>query len=186
MELVDTFKKYSSLCFVDRVNYQNLINSSFTQEDIVKMHYEVSAYNDKVSLLSKASLINLNKELNKLIYFSQLSDKFYDSLVLLSKQEKQYIEDSFKSTYLTDIKNDPYYNDKKYYEIVVLPDGTLLTVVEEGFLAFVTESKDNLLKFILDCLCYQYKFDFMSFLMKTYISLKLNDTYFNLIKSRFN
>lgn len=175
-------KKFASLVFVDRVNYESLQSASFSNEDISKIPYSDFP---NISLLTKATIVNLNRELNKLMYFSTLSDDYYDSIILLSQQERQYVKDSFKSNFCGVIYPD-IYSDKKYYEIVILPDSTLLIVVEEGFLTFITESKDNLLKFILDCLCYHYKFNLVSGMIKTYISLKLNDTYFSLIKSRFN
>lgn len=175
-------KRFTSLVFVDRTSYDSLQGASFNNEDVAKIPYRDFS---NISLLTKASIVNLNRELNKLMYFSSLSDSYYDSLVLLSPQERQYVADSFKATFCGNIQP-AVYSDKKYYEIVILPDSTLLIVVDEGFLTFVTESKDNFLKFILDCLCYQYKFNLSSYLLKTYISLKLNDTYFNLIKSRFN
>lgn len=175
-------KKFTSLVFIDRTNYDNLQGASFSNEDVSKIPYKDFT---NISLLTKAYIVNLNRELNKLMYFSTLSDSYYDSILLLSPQERQYVIDSFKANLCGNITPE-IYSDKKYYEIVVLPDNTLLIVVEEGFLTFVTESKDNFLKFILDCLCYQYKFNLTSYLLKTYISLKLNDTYFNLIKSRFN
>lgn len=174
--------KYSSVVFVDRTNYENLQGASFTNEDVSKISY-IDFPN--VSLLTKATIINLNRELDKLLYFSNLSDDYFDSLVLLSAQERQYVKDSFKINLCCKVTPECY-TDKKYYEIVVLPDNTLLVVVENGFLTFVTESKDNFLKFILDCLCYQYKFNLTNSLFKTYVSLKLNDNYFQLIKSRFN
>lgn len=175
-------KKYTTLVFVDRTNYVNLQGANFSNEDISKITYKDFA---NVSLLTKATIVNLNRELNKLLYFSSLSDDFYDSVVLLSAQERQYVKDSFKINFCSKIMPECY-TDKKYYEIVVLPDNTLLIVVEEGFLTFITESKESFLQFILDCLCYQYKFNLYSSLLKTYISMKLNDTYFNFIKSRFN
>lgn len=175
-------KKFTSLVFVDRNSYENLQGASFNNEDVSKIPYQDFP---NISLLTRASIVNMNRELNKLMYFSSLSDDYYDSIILLSPQERQYVKDSFKVNFCCDVTPE-IYSDKKYYEIVVLPDSTLLIVVEEGFLTFVTESKDNFLKFILDCLCYQYKFNLNSYLFKTYISLKLNDTYFNLIKSRFN
>ncbi len=175
-------KKFTSLVFVDRNNYESLQDASFNNEDVSKIPYKDFP---NISLLTRASIVNMNRELNKLMYFSSLSDDYYDSIILLSTQERQYVKDSFKANFCCAVAPE-IYSDKKYYEIVVLPDSTLLIVAEEGFLTFVTESKDNFLKFILDCLCYQYKFNLNSYLFKTYISLKLNDTYFNLIKSRFN
>lgn len=175
-------KKYTTLVFVDRTNYESLQGANFSNEDVAKITYKDFP---NVSLLTRASIVNLNRELNKLLYFSSLSDDFYDALILLSAQERQYVKDSFKINFCGKITPDCY-SDKKYYEIVVLPDNTLLIVVEEGFLTFVTESKENFLQFILDCLCYQYKFNLFSSLFKTYVIMKLNDTYFNLIKSRFN
>lgn len=175
-------KRFTSLVFVDRTSYDSLQGACFSNEDVAKIPYRDFP---NISLLTKASIVNLNRELNKLMYFSSLSDSYYDALVLLSPQERQYVTDSFKATFCGNIQPE-IYSDKKYYEIVILPDSTLLIVVDEGFLTFVTESKDNFLKFILDCLCYQYKFNLCSYLLKTYVSLKLNDTYFNLIKSRFN
>ena len=171
-------KKYTTLVFVDRINYENLQGACFSNEDISKIPYKEFP---NISLLTRASIVNLNRELNKLLYFSNLTEDFYDSLILLSNQERQYVKDSFKINLYC--QNTPdCYTDKKYYEIVVLPDNTLLVVVENGFLTFVTESKDNFLKFILDCLCYHYKFNLISGLFKTYVSLKLNDNYFQLIK----
>lgn len=176
-------KKYSSVVFIDRVNYENLLTASFTLNDIPKAQYQS---NLNISQLTQGSLIHLNKELRKLLYSSQLGNSFYDSFVLLSNQEKKYIEDSFKDYIFSNINSDPFDRDKKYYEIVVLADNSILVIVESGFLTFMTELKDNLIKFILDCLSQQYKFNCdIGYLMKTYISLKLNDTYFNLIKSRY-
>lgn len=175
-------KHSMSLVFVDRTNYNNLQNASFNNKDIAEIPYRSFS---NISLLTRALIINLNRELNKLIYFSHLSDSYYDSFLLLSPQERKYITDSFKATFCNNTQSITY-SDKKYYEIVIIPDNTLLVVVDEGFLTFVIESKDNFLKFILDCLYYQYKFNLSSHLLKIYISLKLSDTYFNLIKSRFN
>jgi len=178
-------KRSMSLMFIDRVTYSDFHEDFFNNKNIVTILYK--DFPD-VSLLTKASIVNLNRELNKLLYFSSLTESYYNYLPALSPQERQYVSDSFKANFCGKTYPDPYYplTDKKYYETVILPDGTLLIVVEEGFLTFITESKDNLLKLILDCLCYQYKFNLSSYLLKTYISLKLNDTYFSLIKSRFN
>lgn len=175
-------KKHTNLVFIDRINYENLQGINFSNEDIAMIPY-VDFPN--ISLLTKAYVVNMNREFNKLLYLSNLPENFYDFMILLSDQERQYVIDSFKVNFCGQINPD-YYTNKKYYEIVVLPDNTLLIVVEEGFLTFVTESKDNFLKFILDCLCYHYKFNLVSSLFKTYVSLKLNDNYFQLIKSRFN
>lgn len=176
--LTFTGKRPTSLVFIDRMNYNNLQDAYFTNENIAEIPYKNFL---NISLLTKASIVHLNRELNKLIYFSQLTDAYYDSIMLLNSQERQYITDMFKDTMYSNV-----YSSRKYYEIVILPNSTLLIVVDNGFLTFVTESKDNFLQFILDCLCYQYKFNLSGCLLKTYIGLKLNDTYFNLIKSRFN
>lgn len=176
-------KNYSSIMFIDRLNYENLLNACFKLDDIPKAPYD---NNPNISQLTKGTLLHLNKELNKLLYFSRLSDSYYDNLILLNDQEKKYIEDNFDDYIKNSNITPPYIEEKKYYEIIILGDNTILVVVKSGFLTFVTESKDNFTKFILDCLCYQYKFNFkLSYLMKTYISLKLNDNYFNLIKSRY-
>lgn len=180
-------RKYSSMFFIDRVNYNNLIDASFNVEDIPNL---IIKGNDNVSNLTRYSLVQLNKKLIKLFCNSDLSDGYYDNLINVSNKEKQYVEDNFKTYMFDDNKAHLviYYNDdkenKKYYDIKVLSDNMLLIIVEEGFLKFITESKDNLLEIILDCLCYHYKYDFSMFsLLKTYIRLKINDSYFNLIKS---
>lgn len=174
-------KQNMSLVFIDRLNYDNLQSSKFSIEDVSNIIYEDLA---SVSLLTRACVINLNKELNKLLYYSYLTDSYYGSIVLLNNQEKQFINDNFISTQLKNIY--PIIDhDKKYYEIILLPDNKLLVIVEEGFLTLMTEIKDNLLEFILDCLRYQNKFNLNSLLLKSYIGLKLNDTQFNIIKSRF-
>lgn len=174
-------KKYATLVFVDRINYENLQGANFSNEDISKIPYKEFP---NISLLTRASIIYLNRKINKLLYFPILIEDTYDPLILLTNQEYKYVKDSFKANFCSQITPDSNI-DKKYYEVIVLPDNALLIVVEEGFLTFVTESKDNLLKFILDCLCYHYKFNLVSGLFKTYVSLKLNDNYFQLIKSCF-
>jgi hypothetical protein len=179
-------KKIFTVFFVDRINYTNLLDVSFNINDFENIFFK---NNSSISQLTRSSLIFLNKQLKKLFHHPSLSDNFdnfYDDLILLSKQERQYIEDNFKSTMLENSNTYSRDLNKKYYEIIVLSNNTLLIVIEEGFLKFMTESKDNLIKFILNCLCYSYKFNFVvSYLLKTYISLKMNDTYFNLIKSRY-
>ena len=177
--------KSSRVYFIDRINYAALFGRDFGLSDITKLSQGLGDP-QKVSSLTQAIVCELNTVMNKVL-FDTISSCYPFSLSL-SNQDRCYTEHYVRS-FLSPQREDIHYvvaEDKKYYEIVVLPDNTLLVVVENGFLTFVTESKDNFLKFILDCLCYQYKFNLTNSLFKTYVSLKLNDNYFQLIKSRFN
>lgn len=174
--------KSFAIYFIDRINYNNLLDSSFKIDDIPSLLYKNNSY---VSQLTRGFILYLNKQLNKIFYYSASLNDQLDELILLTNQEKQYIKDNFQHIMLKKAKN-ACEKEEKYYELVILADNTILVVVEEGFLNFITEDKNNLIRFILDCLCYQYKFNLSTrHLLNIYIGLKINDTHFNLIKSRY-
>ena len=128
-------------------------------------------------------------------------DSFHGSYVFMNKEDQNYV-DHYAKTYLKDELSSSIYpislgnnesssvEPKKYYEIIPTPDSVssnLIVVVEEGFFLNVTKSKDELLQFILDCLSYQYKLSSgMEPLLKMYLSIKINDGQFDLIKVRFD
>lgn len=174
-------KKQSNLLFVDRVTYTNLIDKEFNLNELAEV-IQTSRYNDKLSVLTNGLLTKMNEYIRNVLYGCDcLSASRYDAL---NKSEEEYIQD-----YIKDIVCKPKYAIvcEKYYELFPLVNNDLLVIFEQGFLDDVTESKDNLFKFILDCLCYQYKYNSnLESLMKIYVSLKMNEHFLEMIKLRFN
>jgi len=180
-------KKVPFIYFIDRLNYNMLQDKNFNINDFYDTFIKSNISNN-ISLLTKASISYLNFKLNNLFSYNNQQLKFYyeETCVLLSKKEKDYIEDNFNYKQLEDHDYPISQSEKKYYEIIILSDNSILVIVEDSFLKHLTESKDNLLKFILDCLCYQYKFNYiLTYIVKVYINLRINDSYFFTIKSRY-
>lgn len=171
--------------FIDRVNFTNLQDDGFDLNDLFDIFAD-DYRNEKVSYLTRMLLEYFNEQL---IYLINNGDKVEDLTKKLpeslapSSSEKKYIEDYF-DTYLRDTE---VHEGKKYYELVGPMEDNILVVVEKGFLSFVTKSKDNLLRFILDLLCYHNRFNLSTMLLfRSYITLKLNDGKFNLLNFRYN
>lgn len=180
---------YSSVYFIDRINYAALFGRDFGLSDITKLSQGLGDP-QKVSSLTQAIVCELNTVMNKVL-FDTLSSCYPLSLSL-SNQDRCYTEHYVRS-FLSPQREDIHYvvaEDKKYYEIVSLADSNysdLLVVLEEGFFDYVTENKDKLDGFVLDCLSYKYRYggDYAS-LMKLHLSLGLNESSLDLFKLRFN
>lgn len=164
--------------FIDRNSFESLQSKDF---NILKNYSSISVNgNQNVSLLTTCYLIELNRYLSKLICNSALDDSFYPELGKLTDKEKKYVEDMLHYNLVEDKAH-----SEKYYDITVLEDSSVLVVVENGFLAYVMENKENLTKFFLDYLRHSYKYGLSYFeIMKVYLNLKFKDFYFELLKSR--
>lgn len=173
------YNKMSLIRFIDRRNYDNLLDRNFNIDNLISKFYNTLATDNDLSTLTKAYILYLNTKLSD-IFFNNGALKILNIDLLkkdLSNNEFKFIESKFNE----ELNNDVYL--EKYYELVTLPNNDILVVVEEGFLKHITESKNNLLKFILSCLCSQYKFKFnLKMLLNIYIKLRMNDNYFNLLK----
>lgn len=170
--------KHNFPLFIDRGNFEKLQSKDF---NILKNYSSISVNgNQNVSLLTTCYLIELNRYLSKLIYNSALDDSFYPELGKLTDKEKKYVEDMLHYNLVEDKAH-----SEKYYDITVLEDSSVLVIVENGFLAYVMENKENLLKFFLDYLRHSYKYGLSYYeIMKVYLKLKFKDFYFELLKSR--
>lgn len=181
--------KPSYVYFIDRSNYATLFGRDMSLEDIAKLSKGLGDQ-QKVSSLTMGIVCELNAVMTKVLFDNEISCYLFS--LSLSNQDRCYTEHYVRS-FLSPRREDIHYavtEDKKYYEIISLADSStsdLLIVLEEGFFDYVTENKDKLDGFVLDCLSYKYRYggDYAS-LMKLHLSLGLNESSLDLFKLRFN
>lgn len=201
-------KKYSTLLFIDELNFKQLQSKSTSLQDIFNLILNTNFFiednacenKNKVSYLTFSQIQLFNLFLNKCLFDTSFIFKEYKgSNVFLLHQDVEYIKHYVK-TYLKEESDscdlavccDPSANVnlevEKYYEIISLPDSinnNLLVVFKEKFFTNLTKSKNDFLKFVLDCLSQQYKSDtYMESLLKLYLSVKNIEGYLDLIKLR--
>jgi len=193
-------KSNSEIYYIDRSNFNKIQNKNMNINDILDIFCDypnTKEICDKISPITKSFIININKILNKSFFSNYLctySDNFLSStdLKYIEYSSKKYLEGELSNVVEASpsirIDEDIQF-PKKYYEIIPLVNATglnLLVVIEEGFFFNLTKCKDELLKFILDSLSYQYKWNaFLKHLLRVYLSVKVNDGEFDLIKLRF-
>ncbi len=164
----------TEILFIDRLSYENIM-SDHTVDSIgeqLKMlitdHLGVKKYSNLSSLtisfirfynyyFSRAFNTGIYNSLN--LNYEDIYDYSPDSS---EYKEQRYLEDMFREDYI--LNKDIASNDdsKKYYEIQMLPNGYFLVIFEKGFVYYLTEFKNNLQKFILDCLCVLYGYGLFS------------------------
>ena len=187
-------KKQSNLLFIDRNNYGNILDKKFNINDLVDVIYG-NRVNDRLSPLTTMIITEINKKLVG-AFFDQ---GFYNPFSFSTSNKLSNADHKYVSHYVKDCltKDDPQAaygielggseEEKKYYELIPLANNDILVVFEEAFFEIITESKDKLQLFVLDCLCHQYKFNSnLELLMKLYLSLQINETTINMVKLRFN
>ena len=201
-------KKPLELYFIDRVNFTQLQSKDVSLTDIRSLFthhynpsYQTQENRNKFSTLTKAFILQLNLLMNRALFSYNSSNDYTDFSSPLSKNDITYVEHSAKS-FLSKVTHAGYdedclesctdtkiYPPKKYYEIIPQSDATgsqLLVVLEEGFFANLTKCKEELLKFLLDSLSYQYKWNaYLERLLRLYLSVKVNEGQFDLVKLRF-
>lgn len=181
-------KKPSNLIFIDRNNYNNLLDKKFDLSDLINS-INGEKENTRLSSLTTAIIFEINDKINKAFF-----DQYFYAPVKFSlfnklnntdlKYVDSYVKDSLCKSEEVCIYSDA---SKKYYELIPLMNNDILVVFEESFFSIITESKDKLKEFVLDCLCYQYKFNSsLEYLMKLYLNLKINENSLDMIKLRFN
>ena len=184
-------KKQSNLLFIDRGNYANILDKKFNINNLVDVIYGDKVDND-LSFLTTSIIIETNDKLSKAL-FDHCGLNFNRCHInnKLSITDQNYVNHYVKTvltkTELFNYVSDSDVEEKKYYELIPLVNNDILIIFEEAFFEIITESKDKLKEFILDCLCYQYKFDSnLEPLMKLYLSIQINETTLNMVKLRFN
>lgn len=169
-------KEATDIYFIDSVSYKNLFNKDLQLEELTNTL--LIKRNDKISLFTQAMLIDLNVTLNSLI--------FDNDITLTYKLVKDYVGEVDLNAIKSEVRDylfDSSSEKEKYYDIKPLPNTKLLAVVYPGFLHYLTKTKDNLLKFILECLCYEYKAaELKPAIVKQYIFYKLSDMNFSNFK----
>lgn len=166
-----------NLVFIDKSNYTALMDKSFNINDIPGL---LEKPNEKVSMLTRAYFIHINERLNNILFDETRYYCNFDNIGIdRNNLDMNYIKDTFKEKmHLTGYC-------EKYYELRLLANRDILVIVCDGFLNNITESKDNLLKFILECLSYTYKLNYTIYnLLKLYVKVKLNEQYINMLKLR--
>ena len=171
-----------NLVFIDARNYNQLLDKSFTINDVPTL---LQKPHEGVSQLTQASVIYLNEKLSTILfgayhcpivgYLGHYGTAF----------DAKYIADHFALTVGRDT-DASCSTGEKYYELKPLANNDLLVVVSDGFLPSIAESKSNLLQFVLDCLRYTYTFKYSCYsLTKLYIDLKMNSNQMDMLKLRF-
>lgn len=183
-------KKPSNLLFIDRNNYANILDKKFSLSDLVDVICGIKT-NDRLSPLTTMIIMEINDKLIK-AFFDQgcYNPNTFSTFNKLSNADHKYVNHYVKDSLCKEAEAcvvDLSGEEKKYYELIPLANNDILVVFEEAFFEIITESKDKLQQFVLDCLCYQYKFGSdLGPLMKLYLSLQINETTLNMVKLRFN
>lgn len=189
--------KSTQVLFIDRTNYKHLQDKHHNLDTIVSLCLGNNNI-PTVSDLTKSYISTLNEKLN-IALFDSYPIRASRSSYLDNSNSDVYVKDSVQrflkgpdncNESYVDSDTDPEITPpKKYYEIISVDNSEsnlLLVVLEEGFFYTLTKTKDELSSFLLDCLGCLYKsFASMRQLMELYISLKISDGPFNLVKLRF-
>lgn len=157
-------------CFIDRDTYNSLRQGGrgLLLTDFTGLMLGQSPVRNKLSD-STIEYINL---LNNEIQYALFGGNSSTGQEYLLNQVKGYL-------------NTPCDRDTPFYEILPIDNKSFLVVVENGFLHFLTQSKDTLLQYVLTCLSYLDRFKCeMSQLNKLYLRLSLVEGYHLLIKAR--
>lgn len=179
--------KFAVVAFIEEETHRHLLETKTSQEKIHRFifnTYDSFSPNQlpELSVLTKANQLLLDEIMGRLLFLNTYRNSSKQILEdkILSHKELDYVKDHLKE----EMFSTEYHEDEKYYDITTTRDSDILVVVKRGFLGYLMKSKDNLLKFILTCL---HSMDELSVvnndLFKTYIRLKFNDNYFNLIKT---
>ncbi len=185
-------KKYSRLIFIDEPTFVSLQSKA---KDIHAIADEVSlGKGNSMSMLTAASIREINERVHSALFDQGPLSPLGDSV---SKVDETYVKSSVKS-FLSHQDGSDYVvcsvgdemDEVKYCDLIAAPspdEFRLMVVVKLGFFDLVTENKEKLMGFILNCLSFFYKYDSdMESLLKLYTKLKFNEGYFDLVKLRFS
>lgn len=173
-----------SIAFIDKNSYETLIDANYTSDNLANDIYNILNYGRtsvKLSPQTYEYLSELNIQIFKMFGIG-------GHLPITAGKTDESIAQTVNDI-LTKKTSDVYQNTvEKYYDFTITPSGVLLVIVKEGFLSILTESKDEYSLFVLSVLSHQYNFSKtiegldMKNMLGSYINLKLNDNYLDLIK----
>lgn len=171
----------------NNIEVLTLFSNNPIQSNIPCNVTNASNIEDRVSLLTINIINYINSKISRLFdnpnYMTICTSSF------LNKDEHKYVEHYVNELLKndTDISNNAYpinaNQDVKYYDIKPLNKNNFLVIFEPGFITYLMESKDNLSKFILNCLhlLYDYNLDIQP-LIKTYLSIQMQNMNFFKLK----
>lgn len=179
---------YPSLCttadvtvpiwnFVDRSTYNALRQGGRGPllTDFIGLSKGVAPVQNKLSISTLDYLRLLNERIHYVLFGTGVATDPHASnpeQEYLLKQLNAYLNDSAES-------------DTPFYEILPIDNKSFLVIVENGFLHFLTQSKDTLLQYVLTCLGCLDRFKCeASRLNELYLRLSFIEGYHLLIKAR--
>lgn len=167
---------YPILTFVDRKSFSNLQGREFKISDFPQVVKNFSAPHPAISAMTQEYMRYLNNEMYRILFGTDLGDQKYR----LSSVDSTYIRDLFVSNLV-----DAYATPDSFYEILPISDTEYLVVLENGFLNYLTSTKNAPEEFVLACLrcMHQFKCD-KSQLIRLYLNLRLIDDYHRLLAMR--
>ena len=171
----------TNILYIDKITYNSLKEIEISEEEIYQLFYKP---NDKISATTYNYIYYLNAYINSFLFslVKGYKDNRFSYLDNLTEVEKDFIKEKVKN-YLFKEQLDPN-NDKKFYEIKAFIDNKVLVIIDESFLATITKNKDKLLEFNLDILRFLDSLDkVVYYYNKLYLNLRLNENYFNLLRS---
>ena len=185
--------KHGNIYFIDKHNYEALCGIDLSIEEIVGTIAGADSVQDnirdnKVSAFTMLVLYYVHKKV------SGLFDYDAPQAYCLNRNDCLRPADADEAIREGDaiINSEPkldydYGEVEKYYELTSLPSGDILVIMQDGFIRYLTESKDNYKQFLLDCLCKQYKFNTGSWSQfRCYLNLRIVPNYIETVKLRFN
>lgn len=169
-------KSFPTLTFVDRKSFTNLQGRQFNLSDFPKVVGNYSDQHPAISTMTQDYMRYLNNQLYYILFGVNLGDQKYR----LSNTDATYIRDLF----FTNLVNE-YATPEAFYEILPVSDTEYLVVLENGFLNYLTSTKNAPEEFVLACLrCMnQFKCD-KSQLIRLYLNLRLISDYNKLLAMR--
>ena len=184
-------QQFSRLLFIDEPTF-NALQSKTT--DVHQIATEITTNASQAfSVLTSASV----RELNDVLHFALFDTPsgIFESSTL-SKTDETYVKSTVKKFLSTPsdvvgsvaVGDEPVH-EAKYCDLIPLPAANelrLMVVVKAGFFDAVTENKEALTAFLLNCLSSLYKYGAdLAPLLRLYLRLKFNEGYFDLVKLRF-
>lgn len=168
--------RFPTLSFVDRKSFNNLQGREFKLSDFTKVVGNYSEQHPAISTMTQDYMRYLNNQLYYILFGTTLGDLKYR----LNNTDATYIRDLF----FTNLVNE-YATPVAFYEILPVSDTEYLVVLENGFLNYLTSTKNAPQEFVLACLrCMnQFKCD-KSQLIRLYLNLRLIADYNKLLAMR--
>lgn len=162
--------------FIDRATYNTLRQGikALDLVDFVDLSNGKSPAHNRLSESTLKYIMMMNERIRYVIFGDSGigSDGKPSQDDYLYKQLEQFLQETYETV-------------TSFYEILPIDNKSFLVVVENGFLDFTTQSKDNLKEFILACLGYldRFKCD-PGQLNQLYLRLSFITGYHLLIKAR--